>query len=51
MNGAPLPAQTSTDHIFKFPAVALNLGANVVAAQATGGAAMTAIDTVTWTRR
>jgi len=50
VNGAPLPAQTSIDHIFIFPGVALNAGANTVAAQASTGAT-TASDTVTWTRQ
>jgi hypothetical protein len=48
--GVALPAQTSTDHIFIFPAVPLAAGDNQVAATATGGA-VTATDSVTWTRQ
>jgi len=50
VNGAALPAQTSTDHIFKFPGVALNPGANTVSATATRGTTTTS-DSVTWTRQ
>ena len=50
VNGTALPAQTSTDHIFKFAGVALNAGANSVTATATRGTT-TANDTVTWTRQ
>jgi len=48
--GAVLPAQTSTDHIFVFPAVPLAAGENPVSATATRGA-VTATDSVTWTRQ
>jgi hypothetical protein len=45
-----LPAQTSTDHIFIFPAVPLAAGDNPVSATATRGS-FTATDSVTWTRQ
>ena len=50
VNGTALPAQTSTDHIFRFPGVALNAGDNRVDAQASRGVT-TASDSVTWTRQ
>lgn len=48
--GVALPAQTSTDHIFVFPAVPLALGDTQVDATATRDA-ITATDTVTWSRQ
>jgi beta-galactosidase len=50
VGGVALPAQTSTDHIFIFPAVPLVAGDNPVSATATRGA-ITATDSVTWTRQ
>ena len=50
VGGVALPAKTSTDHIFIFPAVPLAAGDNQVEATATGGA-VTATDSVTWTRQ
>jgi beta-galactosidase len=50
VGGVALPAQTSTDHIFIFPAVPLAVGDNPVSAAATRGA-VTASDSVTWTRQ
>lgn len=50
VNGTALPAQTSSDHIFIFPGVALKPGDNHVDAQASTGAT-TARDNVTWTRQ
>ncbi len=48
--GVAWPAQTSTDHIFIFPAVPLATGDNQVGAQAQSGV-VTATDSVTWTRQ
>jgi beta-galactosidase len=50
VGGVALPAQTSTDHIFIFPAVPLAAGDNPVSATATRGS-FTATDSVTWTRQ
>ena len=49
MNGAPLGAVTSADHVFQWTNVALGTGPNIVTAIGTTGKT-TAIDTVTWTR-
>jgi beta-galactosidase len=51
VNGTPLPAQTSANHIFRWAAVPLELGGNQV--QALGSNAsntVNATDTVSWTR-
>jgi beta-galactosidase len=51
VNGASLPAQTSTNHIFRWPAVPLALGDNQVQALGSdAGGTLTATDTVSWTR-
>ena len=50
VGGGTLPAQTSTDHIFIFPAVPLVAGDNQVSATATRGS-VTATDSVTWMRQ
>jgi len=50
VGGVALPAQTSTDHIFIFPAVPLVAGDNPATATATRGAVI-ATDSVTWTRQ
>jgi beta-galactosidase len=47
VNGTSLGANTSTNHIFLWPGVALNAGANPVVATGTQGA-VSATDTVTW---
>jgi beta-galactosidase len=49
VNGATIGTATSTDHIFQWTNVALKTGTNTVVATGTSGA-MTATDTVTWTR-
>ena len=50
VNGATIGAPvTSTDHIFTWPSVPLNVGANVIETTGTRGT-ITAMDTVTWTR-
>ena len=50
IGGVALPAQTSTDHIFLFPAVPLTPGQTVVDATATRGSVV-ATDEVAWTRQ
>jgi beta-galactosidase len=52
VNGASLPEQTASDHVFRWTAVPLQLGANAVearASDASGGVTVT--DSVTWTRQ
>jgi hypothetical protein len=52
VNGVALPAETSANHIFVFPGVALDLGPNqVVATGTTASFGTTATDSVTWTRQ
>jgi len=50
VNGTALPAQTSPNHIFVFPGVALEAGVNQVVATAMTGV-ISAADTVSWTRQ
>ncbi len=50
VNGVSLGARTSTNHIFLWPAVALQVGNNVVSVVSTQGG-NTYTDSVTWTRQ
>jgi len=49
VNGTVVGSMTSTDHIFRWPSVALTTGNNVIQVTGTTGAT-TATDMVTWTR-
>jgi beta-galactosidase len=50
VNGAALGAETAADHTFTWTGVALNAGANSVAATGTSGAT-SATDSITWNRQ
>jgi beta-galactosidase len=51
VNGAALPELTAADHVFRWTAVALQPGANVVEARGTDASGAVITDSVTWTRQ
>jgi beta-galactosidase len=51
VNGAALPELTASDRLFRWTAVALQPGANVVEARGTDASGAAVTDSVTWTRQ
>lgn len=51
VNGAALPELAASDHVFRWAAVALQPGANVVEARGSDASGSVISDTVTWTRQ
>jgi beta-galactosidase len=51
VNGAVLPEQAASDHLFRWAAVPLQPGANVVEARGSDASGAVVSDSVTWTRQ